>query len=193
MACLGTCTELSRKETRWHFRRPQGATVAPPAPVSGRGQREHHLLAYVQVWSDFSHPQCINQCSCPSLASLQCIAIAFWMSVFSVSFIVYSMFFMLSVKPLCSIVLLPFSAILTNLILFIFHVPNTSVLLFTVKPFCNLPLPLSAQPNLGVLCAWSNTHTVAVLHHGLYNFIVFFFFGNVWFYFILARKKNYCT
>jgi len=24
----------------------------------------------VQVWSDFSHPQCINQCSCPSLASL---------------------------------------------------------------------------------------------------------------------------
>jgi len=33
--------ELSRKETRWHFRQPQGATVAPPAPVSGRGQREH--------------------------------------------------------------------------------------------------------------------------------------------------------
>ena len=51
------------------------------------------------------------------------------MSVFSVSFIVFSMFFMLSVKPLCSIVLLPFSAILTNLILFIFHVPNTTVLL----------------------------------------------------------------
>jgi len=51
------------------------------------------------------------------------------MSVFSVSFIVFGMFFMLSVKPLCSIVLLPFSAILTNLILFIFHVPNTTVLL----------------------------------------------------------------
>jgi len=45
----------------------------------------------------------------------------------------FSMLFMLCVKPLCSIVLLPFSAILTNLILFIFHVPNT-----TVKPFCNL-------------------------------------------------------
>jgi len=31
---------------------------------------------------------------------------------------------------------------------------------------------------------------MAVLHHGLYNFTVFFFFGNVWFYFILARKKK---
>ena len=89
------------------------------------------ILACVQAWSDFSHPQCINQCSCPSLASLQRIAIAFWMSVFSVSFIVFSRlcFFMLSVNPLCSIVLLPYSAILTNLILFIFHVPNTTVLL----------------------------------------------------------------
>jgi len=36
------------------------------------------------------------------------------MSVFSVSFIVFSMLFMLSVNALCSIVLLPFSAILTN-------------------------------------------------------------------------------
>jgi len=54
---------------------------------------------------------------------------------------------------MCSIVLLPFSAILTNFILFIFHVPNTTVLLFTVKAFCNLSLPLSAQPYLGVLCA----------------------------------------
>jgi len=33
--------ELSRKQIRWHFRQPQGATVAPPVPVSGRGQREH--------------------------------------------------------------------------------------------------------------------------------------------------------
>ena len=33
--------ELSCKETRWHFRRPQGTTVAPPVPVSGHGQREH--------------------------------------------------------------------------------------------------------------------------------------------------------
>jgi len=33
--------ELFRKETCWHFRRPQGRTVAPPAPVSGHGQREH--------------------------------------------------------------------------------------------------------------------------------------------------------
>ena len=93
------------------------------------------ILACVQIWSDFSHPQCINQCSCSSLASLQWIAMAYRMSVFSVSFIVFSMFFMLCVKPLCSIVLHPFSAILTNLSLFIFHVPNTTVLLFTVKPF----------------------------------------------------------
>jgi len=58
------------------------------------------------------------------------------MPVFSVSFIVFSMFFMLSVKPLCSIVLLPFSAILTNLILFIFHVPNTTVLLLNLFVIC---------------------------------------------------------
>ena len=151
------------------------------------------ILVCVDVWSDFSHHQCINQCPCSSLASLQCIAIAFRMPVFSVSCTVFGMFFMLTVKPLRSIVLLPFSAILTNLILLIFYVPNTTVLLFTVKPFCNLSLPLSAQSHLGVLRAWSNTHTMAVLHHGLYNFTVFFFFGNVWFYFILARKKNYCT
>jgi len=43
--------------------------------------------------------------------------------------------FLISVNPLCSIVLLPSSAILTNLTLFIFHVPNTTVSLFTVKPF----------------------------------------------------------
>ena len=97
------------------------------------------------------------------------------MSVFSVSFIVFSMFFMLSVKPLGSVILLPFSAIVTNFILFIFHVPNTTVLLFTVKPFCTLSLLLSAQPNLGVLCAWWNTYTMAVLRHGLYDFTVFSF------------------
>jgi len=66
---------------------------------------------------------------------------------------------MLSVKPLCSIVLLPFSAILTNLILFIFHVPNATVLLLTVKRFCNLSLPLSVQAHLGVAtCLVEHTH-----------------------------------
>ena len=48
----------------------------------------------MQVWSDFSYLQCINQCSCPSLASLQWMAIAFHMCLFSVSFIVFSMFFL---------------------------------------------------------------------------------------------------
>jgi len=36
--------------------------------------------------------------------------------------------------------------------------PTLAELLFTVKPFCNLSLPPSAQPHLGVLfiyvCAW---------------------------------------
>jgi len=80
---------------------------------------------------------------------------------------------MLSVNLMCSIVLLPSSAILTNLTLFIFHVPNTTMSLFTVKPFCNLSLPLSVQPHLGCYVL-GGTHTMTVLHHGLYNFIVFF-------------------
>ena len=33
--------KLSCKETRWHFGRHQGATVVPPAPVSGHVQKEH--------------------------------------------------------------------------------------------------------------------------------------------------------
>ena len=87
------------------------------------------------------------------------------------NFVVFIMLFlMLSRKPLCSTVLLPFSAIPTNLILFVFHVSNTTGLLFTVKPLCNLSSPLSVQHHLGVLCAWWNTHTMAVLHHGWYNF-----------------------
>jgi len=52
------------------------------------------------------------------------------MSWFSVSFIVFiSMFFYAFCKALVqySIVLLPSSAILTNLTFFIFHVPNTTV------------------------------------------------------------------
>jgi len=53
------------------------------------------------------------------------------------------------------------------------------VLLFNVKPFRNLSLPLShVCPTpfevLNQLCAWWNTHTKTVLHHGLYNFTVFF-------------------
>jgi len=65
---------------------------------------------------------------------------------------------MLSVNPLCSVVLLPSSAILTNLTLFNFHVPNATVSLFTVKPFCNLSLPLSVQPHLGCYVP-GGTHT----------------------------------
>jgi len=73
-------------------------------------------------------------------------------------------FFMLSVNPLCCVVLLPSSAILTNLTLFISHVLNTTVSLFAVKPFCNLSLPLSVQPHLGYYVP-GGTHTMMVLHH----------------------------
>jgi len=94
--------------------------------------------------------------------------------VFFVSLLSSVRLFMLSVNPLCSIVLLPSSAILTNLTLFIFHVSNTTVSLFTVKSFCNLSLPLSVQLHLGC-CVSGGTHTqMTVLHHGLYNFTVFF-------------------
>ena len=58
--------ELSRKETRWHFRRSQRVTMAPTTPVSGCGQREHHQhIGLCASLIRFFHPQCINQCSCP--------------------------------------------------------------------------------------------------------------------------------
>jgi len=60
-----------------------------------------------------------------------CIAIAFRMSVFSVILIVFSMFFYAFCEASVLYCFAPlFSAILTNLILFIFHIPNTTVLLF---------------------------------------------------------------
>ena len=46
------------------------------------------ILACVQV----CHPQCINQCGCPPVVSLQWIAIAFRIFAFSVSFTVFRMF-----------------------------------------------------------------------------------------------------
>jgi len=51
------------------------------------------LGACVQVWSDFSHLQCINQCYCPSLASLQWTAIALRMSAFSELYCLQYVFF----------------------------------------------------------------------------------------------------
>ena len=98
--------------------------------------------ACVQAWSDFSHLQCIDQCSCPSLASLQWIAIASlqWIAIPNVCSLQWiaipnvcifcelyclQYIFYAFCKPLCSNVLLPFLAVLTNLILFVFHVPNT--------------------------------------------------------------------
>jgi len=97
------------------------------------------------------------------------------MSAFSVSFIVFSMFFLcfLSIKPLCSIVLLPFSAIFTNLILFVFHVSNTTGLLLNLFVIC-LYVCLFNLIYLGVLCARWTTHTMALLHHDLYNFTVLY-------------------
>ena len=115
------------------------------------------ILACVQVWSDFSHPRCISQCSCLSLAPLQWIAGAFRMSVFSVSFIVFSMFFYAFCKPPVQYCFAPSLAILTNLTLF-FFMYDTTVSLFTVKPFCNLSLPLSVQHHLGCYVL-GGTHT----------------------------------
>ena len=61
---------------------------------------------------------CINQCSCLPIASLQWIAIVFQLFTFSISFIIFCMFFMLSLSYLCSIVSLLFLAILLLLVLF---------------------------------------------------------------------------
>jgi len=116
------------------------------------------ILACVQVWSDFSHPQCINQCSCPSLASLQWIAIAFRMSLLSVSFIVFSMFFMLSVNPLCSIVFPPLQpSWLTSLCLFFMYLTLLCrCLLLNLFAIC-LCLCLS-NPIWGAMCLVEHTH-----------------------------------
>ena len=71
---------------------------------------------------------------------------------------------MLFAKPPCSIVLLPFSAILTNLILFIFHVQTLLYYftVFTVKPFCNLSFLylclLVFNPIWGAMCLVEHTH-----------------------------------
>ena len=161
--------ELSWKETRWHFGQPQGATMATPAPVSGRGQREHcqHIgLCASLIWCKFDlilaifsaltsvparHLPLFNEWPLPSI----CVCFL-WALLSSVCF-----FFILSVKPLCSIVLLPFSAILTNLILFVFHVPNTTVLLFTVKPFSDFVICLTSvcsSSSEGAMCLVEHTY-----------------------------------
>ena len=86
--------ELFYKETCWHLRwwQGEGATLAPPAPVHGHRETWQHIsLSCVEVWSGFSHPQCIKQCSCPPLASVQWIPVAFQLFAYSVSFIVFCM------------------------------------------------------------------------------------------------------
>jgi len=116
------------------------------------------ILACLQVWSDFSHPQCINWCFCLSLAFHQWLAVAFRLLAFSIRFIVFSMFFYAFCDPsLCCIVLLPFLAILTDLILLLMY-PTHIGLLFTVKLFYNLSTPLLIQLHLVVLCALWNMH-----------------------------------
>ena len=69
--------ELSCKETCWYVRWPRERQwlhqCLSLAVVRGNGAS---ILACVQVWSDFCHPQCINQCCCPSLATLQWTTIA---------------------------------------------------------------------------------------------------------------------
>jgi len=81
-------------------------------------------------------------------------------------------FFILSVKPLCSIVLLPFSAILANLILFVFHVSNTTGLLLTVKPICNVFTSACSTSFGGAMCLVDHTHNGGTPPwHGLHNWL----------------------
>ena len=142
-----------------------------PAPAPKKMLGSNAPAPAPQHWSEGTPleywPVCSNSHRLPNVC------------VFCELYCLQHVFFYAFCKPLCSIVLLPSSAILTNLTLFIFHVLNTTVSLFTVKPFCDLSLPVCPAP-FGVLCAWWNTHTMTVLHHGLYNFIVFF----------LLEKKN---
>ena len=105
-----------------------------------RGNTTSSILACVQLWSDFRHPPQSSLTSVPARhlhfineqpLPPECLCFL-WALLCSVRF------FMLSVKPLCSIVLLPFSAILTNLILFNFHVPNTTVVYYSYCLLLNL-------------------------------------------------------
>ena len=96
-----------------------------------------------------------------------------WALLSSVQYV----FFMLSIKPLCSIVFLPFSAILTNLSLFVFHASNTTGLPFTVYLFV-ICLYLCL---FNLICGRyvpGGPHTAAVLHHGLYYFTVTVFYNK---------------
>ena len=69
------------------------------------------ILACVQVWSDFSHPRCINRCRCLPLSFLSVNSVCL-LTAFSVSFIVFRMFCLSFLQiPLCSIVSLPFLTI----------------------------------------------------------------------------------
>ena len=105
--------ELPYKRTSWHVGWSQGLTVAPPAVVSGCGQGERcqYNTGLMQVWSCFSHPQCINNQSCslmPTTCLLSmnsyclpniCVFCKLW-------FIVFCMFFAFTrdLQGLCSIV-----------------------------------------------------------------------------------------
>jgi len=90
--------ELPCKQTSWRVRWPQEATVAQLALVPGCGQEERYQ--YIGLCASlilFNHPQCSDQCCCQPLASIQWIAIAFRIFVFSVSFIVFCMLYAISV------------------------------------------------------------------------------------------------
>ena len=71
-------------------------------PLTVLRENAASALACVQVWSDFSYPQRMNQCCWPPLAFFQWIA--FRMFALFASFVVL----------LCSIISLPFLAILTT-------------------------------------------------------------------------------
>ena len=73
------------------------------------------------------------------------------------------------------------------LFLFIFHVPNTTVSLFTVKPFCNLSLPLSVQPHLGCYVP-GGTHTQWQYSIMVCIILLFFFLPDIFVYIFYCGK-----
>jgi len=94
------------------------------------------------------------------------MAIAFRMTVFSVSFVVFSMFFMLYAKPVvCAVLFCSFFNHADYLIFFVYipcnqHYCNTVYYCSLLNLFViNLSLSLAVQPHLGVLYVPGGTHT----------------------------------
>ena len=186
--------ELSWNETRWHFGRPRERQwLHQRLSLAVERGNTLSILAFAQVWSDFSHPQCINQCSLFLLVSCLFSMNGHRLPNVRVFCELHCLqyFFMPSMKPPHSNVLLPFSAILTNLILIFFMYTTVlcRCLLFNLFVFC-LCLCLF-NPIWGCYMP-GGTYTMVVPHHGQYNFTVFYIsHRNVNFVFVRLQNCLY--